>query len=113
MGNCDHCGLTLKGFGTVTRPDGTVAKLCHTNAIGRPDCYRRVTLYKEPLGFLKDVKPPLPEGVSKTIDPVAGVLNELWETFGDTPVTVCMTHKRFVPCRKNNDSCVLSVKDED
>jgi hypothetical protein len=26
----------------------------------------------------------------------------------DVPVTVCVTHKRFVPCRKGNEDCEWS-----
>ena len=38
--------------------------------------------------------------------------NEYWdEWYGET--TVCLTHQRFIPCRKDDGSCQLSTKQED
>jgi hypothetical protein len=57
---CSHCGLKCGdydgGYGSITGPDGKMLRLCHPNAPGRPDCYRRVTVYHETPGVLKDVK---------------------------------------------------------
>lgn len=77
MKTCGHCGLVLTaGYGTVDR-DGRVVRLCHTGALGRPDCYRRVTVYCEPLGVLKTVF-PLPSGVENVVDPVWDYLRGLY-----------------------------------
>lgn len=124
---CDHCGLTVQGFGTVSlSPFGPeaagvtrrVAKLCHTNAIGRPDCYRRVTTYHEPLGVLKNVL-PLPNGIEDIVDPglqSVRTWDEVAETlramFPDATV-VCITHKRFIPCRKTDGTCIFSSAEID
>lgn len=111
---CDHCGLTVQGFSTVTKHDMTIAKLCHTNAIGRPDCYRRVTVYHEPLGILKNVL-PLPTGVDDVFDPGMALLRELTQLgqeIGDVTV-VCVTHRRFIPCRKTDGTCAFSSTEYD
>ena len=46
---CGHCGRPRTGYGSV----GGIA-LCHTGTLppqGEPlDCYRLVTVYREPLG---------------------------------------------------------------
>jgi hypothetical protein len=61
---CGHCGQTCGdyagGYGGVTREDGSMVHLCHPNDPVRPDCYRRVTVYHEPLGNLlgDEVLPP-------------------------------------------------------
>jgi len=54
---CPHCGLPLAGYATI---GGT--RVCHTVTLGRPDCYRRVTVDGEQLGVLLDVT-PLPAGI--------------------------------------------------
>lgn len=58
---CAHCGQVCGdyegGYGAVTADDGTLLPLCHPNAPGRPDCYRRVTVYHESLGALLDADP--------------------------------------------------------
>jgi hypothetical protein len=65
---CDHCGdETGITYGAIYGPDKNV-KLCHTGYVGRPDCYRRVTVYHEPLGILKNVT-PVPDGVNDIKDP--------------------------------------------
>ena len=67
MNACAHCGQeTGVTYGTITLHVGVV-KLCHTGYEGRPDCYRRVTVYHEPLGILKDVN-PVPDGVKDIRD---------------------------------------------
>jgi hypothetical protein len=57
---CSHCGQKCGdydgGYGGITGPDGKMLRLCHPNAPGRPDCYRRVTVYHEVPGVLRDVK---------------------------------------------------------
>jgi hypothetical protein len=40
------------------------------------------------------------------------VLSEIRETFPDDKITVCITHKRFIPCR-TGVGCVLSVDARD
>ena len=63
---CAHCGQPCGdyagGFAAITRDSGTVY-LCHPNDLSRPDCYRRVTVWREPPGGLKGVS-PLPAGVA-------------------------------------------------
>jgi hypothetical protein len=31
----------------------------------------------------------------------------------DVQTAVCLTHKRFIPCRKDDGTCQLSTKQED
>jgi hypothetical protein len=38
--------------------------------------------------------------------------SEEWELALIVGTAVCLTHERFVPCRKN-DGCVISTKQED
>jgi hypothetical protein len=57
---------------TVRRTDGGI-DLCHPNGlpgepVTRPDCYRRVTVYHEPLGALTGVECK-PAGIEKTETP--------------------------------------------
>lgn len=93
-------------YGTIPLgADGVNVKLCHTGDLDLPDCYRRVTVYKEPLGILRGK--PLPCGVEDIKDPVDSILADLRELFPDN-TTVCVTHKRFVPCRKQDGTCVFS-----
>lgn len=56
--NCRHCGQELSGYGMLA--DGQ--RVCHVSG-GGPDCYRRVTVYGEPVGALIGVA-ELPEGIS-------------------------------------------------
>jgi hypothetical protein len=55
---CHHCGRPRNGYGSI---GGQV--VCHPSGTSGPDCYRRVLIYREPLGRLKGVD-PLPSGVS-------------------------------------------------
>ena len=72
---CAHCGQTCGdyagGYGGVNYGDlrGTIP-LCHPNEPGRPDCYRRVSVWRENLGALRDVdpKPAGVEGISSETD---------------------------------------------
>ena len=70
---CAHCGQTCGdyagGFGGVDYGEGTIP-LCHPNDPGRPDCYRRRTVWAEPLGALigVDPKPAGVEGISNEAD---------------------------------------------
>lgn len=71
---CDHCGAdTGITYGTVNIPALIYTRrtvyLCHTGYPGRPDCFRRVTVYREPLGILKCVT-PLPDGINDIKDEV-------------------------------------------
>lgn len=46
---------------------GASTPLCHPSDSGLPDCYRRVLVYKEPLGALTGVRNaghPLPSGIN-------------------------------------------------
>lgn len=45
-------------------------------------------------------------------DEIFRELARLGEELGNIPVTICVTHKRFVPCRKGGEH-VLSSKPED
>lgn len=51
---CAHCGRICGdfegGFGGVYDGQGDVQQVCHPNVIGRPDCYRLLTVYHETLG---------------------------------------------------------------
>ena len=64
---CAHCGQTCGdyagGYGGVSYADGPVIHLCHPNEPGRPDCYRRVSIYSEQIGILRGVDPK-PPGVT-------------------------------------------------
>lgn len=101
-------------YGTIPLgPSGESVKLCHTGNPDLPDCYRRVTMYKEPLGTLRGK--PLPCGVQDIKDPGLEILRGGWgeymRKYGESlhiPVKVCVTHKRFVPCRKDDGTCVFS-----
>jgi hypothetical protein len=53
---CGHCGRT----GASAWAPGV--HLCHTDDPSRPDCYRRVTVYAEPVGALLAAD-PVPWGV--------------------------------------------------
>jgi len=64
---CAHCGQVMGdfngGYAGITRENGFVSLLCHPNDPARPDCYRRVTIWAEPLGALKG-RSPLPAGIT-------------------------------------------------
>ena len=66
---CAHCGEETGTWIRGVWDDGKNIKLCHTGYIGRPDCYRRVTVYHEPLGILKGVT-PAPDGINDIRDEV-------------------------------------------
>jgi hypothetical protein len=57
MTACGHCGLD-PAAGYATGPDGT--RLCHPDDPRLPDCYRRVTVWHEPLGRLRGTEPKPP-----------------------------------------------------
>lgn len=91
-------------------------KLCHTGDRNRPDCYRRVTIYHEYLGVLKNII-DLPVGVENIRDHGVDVMQQ-WgelsaELAGDDYPIVCVTHKRFIPCRKRDGTCVFSARETD
>lgn len=66
---CDHCGEeTGITYGSISSAD-KIIRLCHTGYVGRPDCYRRVTVYHEPLGILKGLY-PIPDGINDIKDEV-------------------------------------------
>lgn len=52
--HCDHCGRPCGDFagghGAAGDGRGGTVHLCHPNEKGRPDCYRRVTVFGERLG---------------------------------------------------------------
>lgn len=66
--DCYHCGQrcggrTPGGYGAITGTDGAIHAACSPDGPStRPDCYRRVTVYGERPGALRDVD-PLPVGV--------------------------------------------------
>ena len=67
---CDHCGADPGiAYGSVSVADDVTYYLCHTGLPGHPDCYRRVTVYKEPIGILKGVT-PAPDGINDIRDEV-------------------------------------------
>lgn len=55
-GPCAHCGRTCGGgdfeggYGGVYNAKRELVQVCHPNVIGRPDCYRLITVYHERLG---------------------------------------------------------------
>lgn len=106
MALCDHCGRdTGITYGGLTKDDGTVVRLCHSGDPNRPDCYRRVTVYKEEIGVLNRL--PSQNGVEHIYDPGLTYLTQFGEEF-PAETTVCITHLRFVPCRKTDGFCVFS-----
>lgn len=54
--HCIHCGRVCGDYdgGTASVED---MPLCHPNAVGRPDCYRMVTVYGHPLIACKQCAP--------------------------------------------------------
>lgn len=57
---CAHCGRP-GGEAWVCAGDWS-GQVCHPNAEEQPDCYRRVTVYGEPVGALLAAD-PMPQGV--------------------------------------------------
>jgi hypothetical protein len=61
---CGHCGEPCGdyagGSASISHAGGPVIPLCHPNDPSRPDCYRRVTVYREELGALRGVHPKPP-----------------------------------------------------
>ena len=56
---CAHCGATARGYARDARGN----RLCHvSDQEGGPDCYRRVTVWHEPLGTLAAAR-VYPDGV--------------------------------------------------
>ena len=86
MSECAHCGQVCGdyagGWSSVTRPDGSMAPLCHPNDPERPDCYRRVTVYHEPLGTLLGVR-PLPAGVTGCKADLSALVKDLIAELGE------------------------------
>lgn len=104
---CAHCGEPAQGYATVKQ-----VRVCYPQSKSeRPDCYRRVTVYQEPLGILKTI-PDKPPGVTHIIDGWMAWLEQL-DLGMETTATVCVTHKRFLPCRVNTRECVISVRPAD
>jgi hypothetical protein len=52
---CAHCGRASGGHkeAIVRDASGRSTPLCHPSQHDLPDCYRRVTVYGEPLGVLR------------------------------------------------------------
>jgi hypothetical protein len=46
---CEHCGRLAGNYGGGWAAVGE-ARVCHPNVAGRPDCYRLITVYGEPVG---------------------------------------------------------------
>jgi hypothetical protein len=113
---CAHCGReTGPAYGSVSSGE-KIFRLCHTCDLTRPDCYRRVTVYHEVIGFLR-----LPgiEGALVGVKDIFGHLHDDDGTvegclgcFYDIPTVVCVTHKRFVPCRDSSGTCVMSCRED-
>lgn len=109
---CGHCGQQCGdqagGHATVTAAPGNPVPVCHPDDPARPDCYRRVTVYAEPLGALlaADPKPAGVTGITGGRDTLADLLR-LGQELGPDVAVVCVTHKRFAPCRRQ-DGCVIS-----
>jgi hypothetical protein len=60
---CAHCGLVCGGFAGGFGGISDSRAVCHPNDTTRPDCYRRITVYQEPVGILIDVNPK-PAGIT-------------------------------------------------
>ena len=77
---CAHCGQACGdyagGHAGVTDAAGDLVPVCHPNDPGRPDCYRRVSVFGELLGALRDrdPKPAGLRGISKTNDAFLGMV---------------------------------------
>lgn len=101
--NCAHCGEEAQGHASIG-----IYRVCHVDSPYLPDCYKRVTVYGEHLGSLKPFRMK-PAGVEKIVEP--------WKTYLDSSgiygdkTTVCITHRRFIPCRKSF-GCVFSTDPE-
>jgi hypothetical protein len=50
--------------------------------------------------------------VSSSFSEFEAQWGEYWDEWY-AEVTVCLTHKRFIPCRKDDGFCQLSVSQED
>jgi hypothetical protein len=59
--DCPHCGEPRAGLGIFRG-----VRVCHTDLPGRPDCYRRISVWLEMTGALRQVR-PLPAGVADII----------------------------------------------
>jgi hypothetical protein len=59
---CAHCGELAVGYARLPGEE----RVCHPDDWRRPDCYRRVTVYGEKLGALKNVTPK-PGGVTSIV----------------------------------------------
>ena len=72
---CAHCGQICGdyagGLASAT-VGGKEEWLCHPNDPSRPDCYRRVTVWSEPLGILRSVVVDPPAGVERIWRPGSG-----------------------------------------
>lgn len=64
---CAHCGQEIAAHEKASVP-GTMGRgsipVCHPDDLDRPDCYRRVTVYHEPLGVLRGPF-ALPRGIER------------------------------------------------
>lgn len=109
MSTCAHCGADLVS-GRYGRLEDS-SPVCHPDNPDLPDCYRRVTVYREPLGILKAL-PDKPPGIENIIDGWTAWLDLLGEDI-EAQATVCTVHKKFIPCRKPQDECAISVRPED
>jgi len=65
---CGHCGEETVGYASVTDHAGNAVVVCHPGPGVRPDCYRRVVSYREPLGCLRGEN-QLPRGIEDIRDP--------------------------------------------
>lgn len=103
---CAHCGQLCGdyagGLGAVSY-GGPMTRLCHPNDPGRPDCYRRVTVYQEELGALTSVDPK-PAGVAEIVRGTGeavfskSVLRRL-ETMGEPVILRHGDHDPGMACR--------------
>lgn len=66
---CAHCGQVCGDYAgglAGVMGHGLALVLCHPNDPARPDCYRRVTVYHEEIGALKQADPK-PAGIESII----------------------------------------------
>lgn len=85
---CGHCGRAVKGLASVTDRDGKDVPVCHPSDPAEPDCYRRVTVYHEPLGYLMISCMRLPAGIERTSHwDVLAEITRIGEELEHGPVT--------------------------
>lgn len=99
------------GYATIGKD-----RVCHPDEWYLPDCYRRVVVYHERLGALKETETH-PGGVTGIIDDEWRAWTEMVQLGQLLAATsgVCLSHLRYIPCERHEDTtaCVFSTRPED